>query len=88
MKYFFYGEECPHCHTMMPHIDKLIKDGQEIKKLETWHDDKNAKKLESKDTGLCGGVPFLYNDESKQWICGETDEETLKKWADGKKIKN
>lgn len=88
MKYFFYGEECPHCHTMLPLIEKLNKEGAEIEVLETWHNDANAKKLEEKDTGLCGGVPFLYHEESKQWICGETDEETLKKWAAGKKIKN
>ena len=87
MKYFFYGEECPHCHTMLPLIEKINKAGAKIEVLETWHNDANAIILEEKDTGLCGGVPFLYNDKSKQWICGETDEETLKKWADGKKVK-
>ena len=87
MKYFFHVEECPHCKTMEPLIDKLNEGGAEIKKLETWHNAANAKKLEEKDTGLCGGVPFMFNDESKEWICGEADEGTLKDWADGKKVK-
>jgi thiol-disulfide isomerase/thioredoxin len=30
--YFFYGEECPHCHTVMPFIQIL----------ETWHNTTNA----------------------------------------------
>ncbi len=82
----FYGKECPHCVTMMPMIDKLIAEGIKIEKFETWHDEKNAAKLETYDRGLCGGVPFFYNTESRQFICGETDEETVRKWAEGKKV--
>ncbi len=79
----FYGKECPHCVTMMPMIDKLIEEGIAIEKFETWHDEGNAEKLKEYDRGLCGGVPFFYNTESKQFICGETDEETIRKWASG-----
>ncbi len=86
MLYFYYGEECPHCHTMLPLVDKLIESGTNVKKLETWHNDDNAKALTEVDTGKCGGVPFFWNDESKQFICGATSEENLKKWAAGESM--
>lgn len=82
----FYGKECPHCVVMMPLVDKLIAEGTKIEKFETWHNDENAKKMEEYDRGLCGGVPFFYNTESKQFICGDSDEKTLRKWAEGKKV--
>jgi len=81
MRYFFYGEECPHCHTMMPIMDKLISEGIEISKLETWHNSENATLFETKDKGLCGGVPFCFNDETGKSICGEVSEEETRKWA-------
>lgn len=82
----FYGAECPHCVKMMPMIDKLIEEGIAIEKFETWHDEGNARKMEEYERGQCGGVPFFYNTESKHFICGETDEETLRKWANGEKV--
>ena len=87
MLYFFYGEECSHCHTMLPIVDKLIQEGIKITKLETWHNEKNAKLLEGKDKGTCGGVPFFLNEESGQSICGEASEEEVRKWAAGQEVK-
>ncbi|MBI5370266.1 hypothetical protein HZA85_03700 [Candidatus Uhrbacteria bacterium] len=81
MKYFFYGEECPHCHTMMPLVDKLIAEGGEIKKLETWHDKENAKIFEQKEGNKCGGVPYFYNEETGASICGEASEKDVRAWA-------
>jgi thiol-disulfide isomerase/thioredoxin len=86
MLYFYYGEECPHCHDAMPLVDKLIEEGTKIEKLETWHNEANAKQLEVADGGKCGGVPFFINDESGEWICGATSEEMLRKWASGEKL--
>lgn len=83
MLYFFYGSECPHCHEVLPIVDKLIKEGTEITKLETWHDEKNAAQLEKVDAGKCGGVPFFWNETSKQWICGSASEEKIRAWAKG-----
>lgn len=82
----FYGKECPHCVTMMPMIDKLIAEGIKIEKFETWHSEENAEKLAQYDRGLCGGVPFFYNTVSKHFICGETDEASIRKWAKGEKV--
>jgi thiol-disulfide isomerase/thioredoxin len=81
MLYFFYGEECPHCHTILPLVDKLIEEGIDIEKLETWHNKENAKIFEEKDKGTCGGVPFFYNDKTGKSICGEASEEEVRAWA-------
>ncbi|MBI2475154.1 thioredoxin family protein [Candidatus Uhrbacteria bacterium] len=81
MKYFFYGDECPHCHVMMPLVDKLIAEGVEITKLETWHHPENAKIFDQKDGGKCGGVPFFFNEETGKSICGEASEDEVRKWA-------
>lgn len=85
---FYYGEECPHCHQMMPIVDKLIKEGTAIAKLETWHNPENAKQLEGVDKGRCGGVPFFHNDDNNQFICGSTSEERVRAWARGETLKD
>ena len=42
--YFFYGEECPHCHAVMPVIQNLSKKYPDanFQILETWHNKTNA----------------------------------------------
>ena len=84
----FYGATCSHCIKMMPIVDKLIEDGIKIEKLEVWGSEENAKKMEPFASGKCPGVPFFINTDSEQWICGEADEDTLRKWAAGEKIEN
>ena len=41
--YFFYGEECPHCHVVMPLVTNLsVKyPGAHIQILEVWHNTAN-----------------------------------------------
>ena len=79
----FYGDLCPHCLLMAPLVDDLKNEGFTVEQLEVWSDDKNAKRLTEMDQGMCGGVPFFFNTETKKFICGSTDYETLKAWADG-----
>ncbi len=87
MLYEFYGDTCSHCIEMKPIVDKVAHDLKiTIERLEAWNNKKNAKKLAAIDKGLCGGVPFFYNDVAKTFICGSADEETLKAWAKGKVI--
>jgi len=75
---FFYGRECEFCHQMMPLIDRAEKElGIKFERFETWHDENNAHELTMYDKDFCGGVPFFYNTEIEQWICGATDYETL-----------
>jgi len=78
----FYGTECPHCQNMMPLLDKLEEEiGMKVERIETWHNEENMKMLKEYDKDFCGGVPFLYNTASGEWICGETDYDSLKAWA-------
>jgi thiol-disulfide isomerase/thioredoxin len=41
--YFFYGEECPHCHEVMPVIESLRAKYPEVefRMLEVWHNEAN-----------------------------------------------
>ena len=63
-------------------VDKLEKElGIKVERYETWHDEANAKKMQEYDAGLCGGVPFFFNTDTKQYICGEASYDELKVWA-------
>jgi thiol-disulfide isomerase/thioredoxin len=80
----FYGESCPHCIEMKPLVEKLEKElGIEVEKNEVWENEENAAKQKEYDKGLCGGVPFFINTESGKHICGSTDYDSLKAWAQG-----
>lgn len=69
---------------MHPLIERMEKEaGVAVQKYETWHNEENAKKMGEYDKGLCGGVPFFYNTETKKFICGETSYDALLKWAKG-----
>ena len=81
----FYGEACPHCIQMKPLVEKLEKElGVKLKKYEVWHNEENSRKMDEYDTGLCGGVPFFFNTESKAFFCGSSEYEKLKEWATNK----
>lgn len=81
----FYGEECSHCLKMKPLVERLEKEeGVKVEKYETWHNEENAKKFDEYDKGVCGGVPFFFNTETNQSICGEVSYGELRNWAIGK----
>lgn len=80
----FYGNECSHCQKMLPLVERLEREeGIKIEKYEVWHNEENLKKLQEYNRGLCGGVPFFFNTDTKDFICGETAYENLKTWAEG-----
>ena len=82
---FFYGLECPHCIIVEKHVDKLIKEGFDIKKIEVWHNSENDQMLVELDVGddMCGGVPFFLNQKTGKTICGEASYKEVKNWAEG-----
>jgi hypothetical protein len=51
--------------------------------MEVWNNEANAMQLQLIDRGLCGGVPFFYNDENGTYICGSCDEDRLRRWMKG-----
>ena len=84
----FWGKECPHCHAMMPLVERLEKEeGVKFEKLEVWHDEENAKKmrdLASLIRPACGGelgTPSFYNPKNGSVLCQEQTYEALKEWA-------
>lgn len=81
----FYGTECTHCNAMKPLIDKLEQETSvKIERIEVWHNEENARKMEELDKGECGGVPFFVNTKTGQKICGAVGYDRLKEWALGK----
>lgn len=60
--YFFYGEECPHCHEVIPFIINMSKKypAANITMLEVWHNETNqeiAASVHKRLNSEFGGVP-------------------------------
>lgn len=67
---------------MEPLVERLeAEERVNIKNIEVWHSEANAKLMSEYDKGYCGGVPFFFNKKTGKWICGDADYERLKKWA-------
>lgn len=72
------------CVVMEPLIKQLEKEiGVKIDKLEAMRNEKNRQLLE-RYAGI-SMVPFFYNEITGEKISGESDYDSLKKWAQGKK---
>lgn len=91
----FHGRECPHCVRMMPLVEKLEKEtGIKLKKLEVWHNEKNADLMRSYRELIapkCGGqlrTPAFMNTETNDVMCGEVEYEELKDWASRSSTQN
>jgi thiol-disulfide isomerase/thioredoxin len=78
----FYGTECKHCREMESLMRRLEQELEiKIERLEVWHNAENKKKWEELDQGRCGGIPFFWNEDTKEFICGSASYEKLKEWA-------
>ena len=82
----YFGQECPHCISMMPLVERLEKElGVTVEKYEVWHSDTNKEKVKGiEEFKSCGGVPFFINTETRKTICGDSTYEELRAWAEGK----
>lgn len=82
----YHGAECPHCHVMMPIVERLEKEGFKIEKKEVWHNEENADEMRSnkdfifRDCDNSLGVPCFFSEKTKRAMCGECSYEKLKKW--------
>ena len=77
--YFFYGEECPHCHEVRPVIDALQKKYPDVEFLilETWHNQTNAAIAATlnDDLGVTkSGVPEVIIGKTALFGSGEIPE--------------
>lgn len=61
-----------------------VEEGITVKRYEVWEDNENAKTMELYDKGLCGGVPFFFNTDTYDFICGAVPYGALKAWALGR----
>ncbi len=78
----FYGKECPHCFAIRPFLEKLEEEkGVKIERYEVWHNEKNAEFMAKYAKNRCDGVPFLFNTDTEDFICGEESYERIKEWA-------
>lgn len=76
--YFFYGEECPHCHNVMPFIQNLSKKYPDVDFLilETWHNESNnalSKLLNQKLSIQNAGVPEVIVTGNTTPLIGDRD---------------
>lgn len=88
MLMMFYGRECPHCHAMMPLVERLEREeGLSFEKLEVWHDEENAKRIRALADVIkpaCGGelgVPAFYDQRRGAALCGKQPYNVLREWA-------
>ena len=59
-----------------------IKLGKQLNKLETWNSEENQKLYDEVGGPVsCGGVPFFYNKNTKQSICGAMGIDAMIAWA-------
>jgi hypothetical protein len=82
----FHGKECPHCHAMHHIVDRLVEEGEDIERLEVWHDENNANEMRKFSAAImnaCGGdlgVPAFLDKNGDRAICGEVSYDRLKEW--------
>ncbi len=57
--YFFYGEECAHCHTVIPFVQNMSRKYPDanIRILEVWHNQTNQKIY--RDANIAAGVKSI-----------------------------
>ena len=85
--YFFYSNGCVFCKQMEPVVDKFIKDGHNILKLNISEKENQGlkKEISEKYEKNCG-TPWLIDPSTGNQVCGKSDEEVIQKWIDGEDI--
>ena len=92
MLLMFVGTECPHCALMRPLVAKLSFDtGLVVEEHDTWKNEADYRLLENYQEAVgdsaCTGIPFFYNTETNNYLCGEVSYKKLKGWATGEDVR-
>eukprot|EP00187_Rhodella_violacea_P006720 CAMPEP_0174898376 /NCGR_PEP_ID=MMETSP0167-20121228/21310_1 /TAXON_ID=38298 /ORGANISM="Rhodella maculata, Strain CCMP736" /LENGTH=199 /DNA_ID=CAMNT_0016138937 /DNA_START=36 /DNA_END=631 /DNA_ORIENTATION=+ len=82
----FHGVECDHCVEMQPLIKRVEEELKiPVRQFEVWYNEDNLRLLQTLDKfNACGGVPYYFNKRTRGWICGATDWDNFKAWAEGR----
>ena len=85
--YYFNSVGCAFCKKIDPIVEKLNKEGYDILSLDIAEKDNQGlhREIENKYDLRCG-TPFLVDGSNGNNICGEANEEMIKKWVDGEEI--
>ena len=85
--YYFNSVGCAFCKQIDPIVEKLNKEGYDILSLDLAEMDNQGLKreIENKYDLRCG-TPFLVDGSNGNYICGQTNEDMIKKWVDGEEI--
>ena len=85
--YYFNSVGCGFCKKIDPIVEKLNKEGYDILSLDIAEKDNQGlhREIENKYDLRCG-TPFLVDGSNGNNICGEANEEMIKKWVDGEEI--
>jgi len=86
--YYFHSVGCGFCKEIDPIVEKLNNEGYDILRLDIGEKDNDGlhREIENKYDIRCG-TPFLVDGSNGNNICGgQTNEEMIKKWADGEEI--
>ena len=85
--YYFHSVGCAFCKQIDPIVEKLNKEGYDILRLDLSEKDNQGllREIENKYDLRCG-TPFLVDGSNGNNICGEANEEMIKKWVDGEEI--
>ena len=80
---FYYGGRCPYTAKVAPQVACLeLHLGQRLSRFETWESEANHRQwVAVGGQENCGGVPFFFNRETGESICGATSCDLLKNWA-------
>ncbi len=85
--YYFYSVGCAFCKQVEPIVDELIKEGNDILKLDISEPEnrKIAQELSKEYNKQCG-TPWLIDANTGNQMCGWKDKESIMKWVNGEDI--
>ena len=85
--YYFHSVGCAFCKQIDPIVEKLNGEGYDILRLDLAEEENQGlhREVENKYDLRCG-TPFLVDGSNGRNICGNTNEEIIRAWVDGKEI--